>query len=103
MDSWRTSPSISEGGAIGIINVLANGCLIPIISKSSGLDVGQYGFMFEDLDEKTISSTIDNFLILSSDEIKKLSQQVKTESREKYSIEKYKNRLTEILKEILSD
>lgn len=97
------SPSISEGGAIGIINVLANGGLIPIISKTSGLDAGHYGFMFEDLTEESVNSIVDKFLKLSSDEIKKLSMQVKTESREKYSIERYKNKLTEILKEILSD
>lgn len=97
------SPSISEGGAIGIINVIANGGLIPIISKSSGLNVGQYGFMFEKLDAVTVNSMIDKFLNLNPNYIKKLSQQVKTETREKYSFENYKNNLTKILKEILED
>lgn len=96
------SPSLAEGGAIGIINVLANGGLIPIITKASGLDVGHYGFMFENLDVETIDSMIDKLLKLNENDMKKLSIQVKKESRERYSMEKYKNRLTEILKEILS-
>lgn len=97
------SPSLFESGAIGIINVMANGGIIPIISKASGLDVGHYSFMYENLDNNTIDTMIDKFLSLSSNDIKQLSLNVKTESRKKYSIENYKNKLARILKEILSD
>lgn len=97
------SPSISEGGAIGILNILANGGIIPIISEASGLDVGHYGFMFENLDIATINSMIDKFLMLNEFEMKNLSTQVKNETRERYSIDNHKNKLTEILKEILND
>lgn len=97
------SPSITEGGAIGIINIMANGGIIPIISTTSGLDVGHYGYMFDDLTENNINFMINKFLKSTPDEIKNLSIQVKTDAKEKYSIDKYKNRLKEILKEILND
>lgn len=97
------SPSLFESGAIGILNVMANGGIIPIISKQSGLDVQHYGFTFENIDDNTINAMIDNFLSLSSNDIKQLSINVKSESRNKYSIKNYKNNLTKILRVILND
>lgn len=96
------SPSISEGGAIGVINVMANGGLIPIISKSSGLNVDHYGFMFDNLDISTINKMLDKLLAMNENNIKQLSQKIKTETREKYTLENYKNNLTGILREILN-
>lgn len=96
------SPSLSEGGAIGIINVMANGGMIPITSLTSGLDVGHYGFMFDKIDVQTVSSFVDNFNKLSTDEIKELSLKVKNETRNIYSIENYKSNLKLILNKLLN-
>lgn len=95
------SPSLSEGGAIGIINVMANGGMIPIISTTSGLDVEHYGFMFDKIDVRTVSNFIDKFVKLSTDEIKELSIKVKNETRDTYSIDNYKSNLKAIFNEIL--
>lgn len=97
------SPSISEGGAIGVLNVIANGGLIPMISQSSGLDVEQYGFTFEEINKESVHSQINKFLKLHPEEVKNLSKQIKAETGNRYSIENYRRRLTEILKEILSE
>ena len=96
-------PSISEGGSPASLNVMANGGLIPIVSKNSGIDIEQYGFMLERLNIKTINLMIDKLLALNEDEIINLSTRVKNETRERYTIENYRNNLLKILKEILND
>lgn len=37
--AFMINPSISEGGAAAVLNVVANGGLIPVVSKGTGLDL----------------------------------------------------------------
>ncbi len=101
--SCVVSPSIAEGGAIGILNTICNGALIPMITKQSGLDVENYGFTFDKVNQETVSQMIDKFLNLPEYEIKNLAYLIKTETREKYSMENYKKNLTSIIKDILNE
>jgi glycosyltransferase involved in cell wall biosynthesis len=94
-------PSVSEGSAPGVISVMANGGLIPIISKASGLDVENHGYVFEDIDEKTISEHIDEALKLSDECLYEKALETKTIVREIYSHQNYKKNLREILSSFL--
>ena len=96
-------PSLSEGGAVAILNVMANGGLIPIISESSGLDVGHYGFMFQEISEKNVEQYIDKFLQLDIDKLRELSTSVKNETRHLYSYDKYKTNLAQIINNELKE
>jgi len=90
-------PSVSEGGAAASVNVMANGGLIPIASKSSGVDIEDFGFVFEDIDEKVIVEMINQALSLSDTELYEKSNFVKTSVRECYTYENYKKNLTDII------
>lgn len=91
-------PSVSEGGAVAILNVMANGGLVPIISKSSGLDVAKYGFQFSEISEKAVENQINNFLKLSNTELLGLSGLIKNDTRKMYSYENYENNLETIIR-----
>lgn len=91
-------PSVSEGGAVAILNVMANGGLVPIISKSSGLDVAKYGFQFSEISEKAVENQINNFLKLSNTELLGLSSLIKNDTRKMYSYENYENNLETIIR-----
>jgi len=90
-------PSISEGGAAAVVNVMANGGLIPIISKSSGLDVEEYGYVFDDIEKDVILKKIDEALELTEEELYLKSLKTKSNVRDNYSYQNYKNILKEIL------
>lgn len=94
-------PSISEGGAPATVNVMANGGLIPIISKSSGLDVEDFGYVFEDIEENVIRQMINQALNLSETELYEKSNFVKTSVREYYKYENYTKNLKDILWSVL--
>ena len=96
-------PSVSEGSAPSVLNVMANGGLIPIISKSCGLDVGHYGFMFDTIDIATVEQKIDKLRDLDDDRLRKLSLQVKDETRQIYSYVNYKNNLKHIISSFLEE
>ena len=90
-------PSVSEGGAVAILNVMANGGLVPIISEACGLNVENYGFQFSEISEAAIENKINEFLELSCEEIKNLSRDVKNNTRAIYSYENYKKNLETII------
>jgi len=94
-------PSVSEGGAPAVLNVMANGGLIPIISNSCGLDVAQYGFSFDNIDIDTVENKIDQLISLESIELQKLSEKIKTETRNLYTYDNYKGNLRKIISSLL--
>lgn len=51
-------PSCSEGGGASIINVMANGGLLPIVTKDSSIDIGDYGIAIEDLTVEAVTSAV---------------------------------------------
>lgn len=95
------SPSASEGGAVAMLNLMANGGLIPIISKASGLDVDHYGFVFNDLDVDSIEFQLEKLLKMPIDAISDLSRKVKSEARDRYCYANYRSRLSTLIQEIV--
>ena len=95
-------PSVSEGGGVSVLNVLANGGLIPIISKSTGLDLEDYGIVFDEVSIQNIEKSIDKFLNFTELNIEILSTRVKNHVRDEYSYSKYKENLKAIIKNTIS-
>lgn len=90
-------PSASEGGAASILNVIANGGLIPIISKSAGLDLENVGIMLEQCTVEEIEEKINKFTKLPKTSIKEMSFAAKEHVRENYSYDKYFDGLRQLL------
>lgn len=94
-------PTASEGGAVSLLNVMANGGFIPITSKFSSIDIESFGFIMEKLDNNSLEEKINEYLDLSLDEMKKLSKNAKDTIRKGYSYDKYKENLKKHITEIL--
>lgn len=94
-------PSISEGGSPALLTVMGNGGLIPIASQACGVNISEYGFEFEKINEETIEAKINEFLQLSNDKLQQLSQQIQKETQQQYSYDNYKNNLRKIISEFV--
>jgi len=94
-------PSVSEGCPSSVLNVIANGGLIPLITKSSGLDIDDFGFIIKDTKKKFVYEAIQKALSLSEEDILSLSLMAKKTIRENYSYENYENNLSKIIENIV--
>jgi len=95
-------PSVSESGCAGVVSVMANGGLIPIISKASGLDIEEFGYVFENIEESVILEYINEVLGLSEEQLYEKSLTVKSNVRDIYSYKNYRQNLQKILEEGIS-
>lgn len=94
-------PSVSEGGAASVLNTLANGGLIPIISKSTGLDLENYGIVFEKTCSGVVEQKINGFMKLSKSAIEEMSYEVKKHVRDVYSYKEYLENLDKLIGSII--
>jgi glycosyltransferase involved in cell wall biosynthesis len=95
------APSCSEGGSAGILNLCANGGLIPIVSTESGIDVDEFGFMLTTISVKEIQEIIDKLITFKPEELSKLSMKSGEIISHRNNAAKYSEDLSLILKEIL--
>ncbi|MEI8203321.1 MAG: glycosyltransferase [Bacteroidota bacterium] len=95
-------PSVSEGGAVALLNVMANGGLIPIISKSTGLDIGNLGWQQDECSYDSFNEAIIVANKTDPTRLKQMAIELKSEIRENYTIEKYRNNLKNIINLTLS-
>jgi glycosyltransferase involved in cell wall biosynthesis len=95
-------PSASEGSAPSILTVMSHGGLIPIITKSCGLDVENLGFVANNTATVSVESQLKDYLKKSDEELLELSQKIKLEINKTYNTENYQKNIKLILEEILN-
>ena len=96
-------PSASEGGSPALLNVVANGALIPVVSRFTGVDFVQKPFVIEALNQDAVEQALDAYLSLGDAELLHLAQTFKSEVRRKYSAENYRLRMKQIVAEVLTE
>lgn len=94
-------PSVSEGGSPAVINVMANGGLIPIISSGCSVDVDGLGMLLEEDTYECLEKNIDMLLSYNNEKLMELSKLVKDRSRAVYSYDKYRENLSNLIKHSL--
>jgi glycosyltransferase involved in cell wall biosynthesis len=94
-------PSVSEGGAAGIIQLSCVGGIIPIVSKNVGLDIPFPDLNITNLDPCAIESAIDVFLGYGNDYIKAESIRFRDMMVELHSYENYVHRLRNLISEVI--
>lgn len=92
-------PSISEGGAASIISVLAFGGLIPIITKSSGLDLNEHCIIMSESSITEIDNGIKKYLEIPVNKQKSICTDLRNEIRNKHTETNFINSITELLKQ----
>jgi glycosyltransferase involved in cell wall biosynthesis len=90
-------PSASEGGGGSILNVIAVGGLVPIITKNVGLDFEQNEILIEGFSDELISKSINQFSCLSSTETETRANFLRNYIREKHSFQNYRSNIRRIL------
>lgn len=95
-------PSASEGGAAAILTVMSHGGLIPIITKSCGLDIEHLGFIANETTQESVEVQLNQYLDKPDTELYALSQKIKTEINATYNIANYQNKIKSILSDILN-
>ncbi len=90
-------PSASEGGAAAIVNVMANGGLIPAVSRQTGLDADGYGFIMDELSETVVEAGLDAVGQMDEPAMRSLWHRIKTQTRETYAYEHYKTTLAGLI------
>lgn len=94
-------PSVSEGGAVSILNTVANGGLIPIITKSTGLNVEDFGIFIEKPDLNLVKDSIEKALSLDLNNLRRMSILAKKDIRDNYTYNKYRQNLKNLIKKII--
>lgn len=95
------NPSISEGCAVSVLNVLGNGALLPVYSAATGINLSNVGICVTDV---TYNSFEEALLRLESTPVDVFEQKALDAHnliREKYTIEQYEKRMYDLLKEII--
>lgn len=95
-------PSASEGGAAAILTVMSHGGLIPIITKSCGLDVEHLGFVANETSITNVEQQLNEYLKKSDEELLELSQKVILEVNTIYNTKNYRKNIKAILEDILN-
>lgn len=93
-------PSCSEGQAGSVITSMFTG-LLPIITKQTGVDIGQYGFLIEDESIDKIRKIIKEVSKLEDETLINKSKMAYEYCAANHTIEIFKNKMTLILEEIL--
>lgn len=91
-------PSISEGGAASVLNVVANAGLIPICSKSCGLDLPKDGsVVVGEVTYEAFESAILDAMKWSEEELKTKATSACQYVREHYTLDNYRVNMSKIL------
>jgi len=96
-------PSVSEGGSPSLLITMANGGLVPITTKASGLDVENLGWVIKRVDIDEFEEAINQATNLDEYILGERAKKIKTYIRKKYSLVNYKRNLKKIIKEILKN
>ena len=94
------NPSLSESGAVAVLNVLGNGALLPVYSKGTGLDIADAGI---EVDEVTYENFKNALLAVSELPVETIKQKARKAHRivkERYTLENYRETMYNHIKEI---
>lgn len=95
-------PSVSEGGAGALLNVMANGGLIPIATKGCSLDIDEFGFIIEEVTHQNVERAIRDAMELTDEALIVKSKLTKQTVRSVYTLDNYKKNLKKIVEVIMT-
>ena len=95
------NPSVSEGGAVAVLNVLGNDALLPVYSKATGVDLSHCGICVRNVTYKDFEQAILELESLSTEDFEQMAKDAHILVRDNYTIEQYEERIYNHLKEII--
>lgn len=95
------NPSISEGGAVSVLNILGNGALMPIYSRGTGLDLETVGTEVEEVTYDAFEEALMQAAAMPVEELSAKAWAAHRLVQEKYTLENYRNNLLRYIEEII--
>lgn len=94
-------PSASEGNCASVITCMANGGLIPIVTKNADIDTADYGIIIEDLTAEAVQKSLTQSQNLTIEELKLQSTTITQQTRNLNSFEYFRADFTSKLQNAL--
>lgn len=94
------NPSISEGGAVSVLNVLGNGALLPVCSRGTGLDLSSVGVEVADTSYDSFCNALSAVAALPVEIVAGKAWEAHSLVKAKYSLENYRKGMQEYIKSI---
>ena len=95
------NPTISEGGAVSVLNVLGNGALLPVYSKATGIALSEVGVCVPNVTYKDFEDALLMLESMPVDEFEQKALKAHNLVKDNYTIEKYEEHIYALLKEII--
>lgn len=95
------NPSVSEGGAVAVLNVLGNDALLPVYSKATGVDLSHCGVCVTNVTYKDFEQALLELESLPTEEFEQKAKSAHILVMEDYTIEQYEERMYNHIKEII--
>lgn len=97
------NPSLSESGAVAVLNVLGNGALLPVYSKGTGLDIEDEGIEVGDVTYDNFKKALLAVASMSTKAIEQKAWAAHKVVKEKYTLENYRETMYRYIKEIITE
>ena len=95
------NPSVSEGGAVSVLNVLGNTPMLPVYSKGTGLDIEHVGVEVEHVTYDSFRNAMLAVAGLPTAVIAQKAVDAHNYVKEKYTLEKYRENMYNYIKGII--
>ena len=96
------SPSCSEGCNSSVLNICGNGGQVPILTRQCSIDLDDFGILVEDTTVEAVEAAILQASALSAAELERRTRSSAAFFQRTHSLDRYHQRLKEILQEILA-
>lgn len=94
--------SCSEGSPGSVIESMHQG-LLPIVTKDSHIDVGDCGITIKKLSFSTLDKAVQKIVKMNANELKQLSKKSYTLMFKEYTVEKYEDKLKNIIRSVIGE
>lgn len=95
------NPSVSEGGAVAVLNVLGNGALLPVCSRATGIDIDGYGTVVDEMTYDAFEQALLDVDKLPLKEFEQRAWEAYNDISVNYTVEKYEENMYNLLKGII--
>lgn len=95
------NPSVSEGGAVSVLNVLGNGALLPVCSRATGIDIDGYGTVVDEMTYDAFEQALLDVDKLPLKEFEQRAWEAYKDISVNYTVEKYEENMYNLLKGII--
>jgi hypothetical protein len=97
------NPSLSESGAVAVLNVLGNGALLPVYSKGTGLDIESVGIEVDEVTYDKFRNALLAVADLPTGTIAQKAWDAHHLVKEKYTLDEYREKMYRYIKEIIKE